>query len=56
MNMHEKAYRQLIRYGFCHFSDDQLNDCIRKARFRARFALVFLGAAVLAYFFVIRPI
>ncbi len=56
MNMHEKAYRRLISYGFCHFSGDELDEYIRKARFRALFAVAFLAATVLAYVFVIRPI
>jgi len=56
MNMHEKAYRQLIAFGFCHFSKDELDEYIRKARFRAYFAVAFLAVAVLAYVFVIRPI
>ncbi len=56
MNRYEKAYRQLIARGFCHFSEKELDKYIRNARFRARFVVAFLAAVVLVYFFLIRPI
>jgi hypothetical protein len=56
MNIYEKAYHQLVAHGFCHFSEKELDRYIRKARFRARFAVAFLAAVVLAYFFLIRPL
>ena len=49
MNAYEKAYRQLIGRGFCHLSSYELNGYIYKSRWRARLAVAFLAAAVLAY-------
>ncbi len=56
MNAQEKAYRQLIGSGFCHFSINEMDEYVHRARWRVRLAAAFVVAAVLTYIFVIRPI
>ena len=56
MNAHEKAYRQLIGRGFCHFSTNELDQYVRRARWRVRLAVALVVAAVLAYVFVMRSV
>ncbi len=55
MNAHEKAYRRLTDRGFCHFSTNQLDEYVYKARWRMGLAAVFAAVAVLAYVFAVRP-
>jgi hypothetical protein len=55
MNAHEKAYRQLIGRGFCHFSSSQLDEYVYKARWRMGLAAVLAAGAVLAYVLAVRP-
>ena len=50
MYKHEKAYRQLIGRGFCHLSSNELDEYVRRARFRIGLVAAFLGAAALTYF------
>ena len=46
MNAHEKAYRQLIGRGFCHFSTDEMDQYVHQARWRVGLAAAFAAAAV----------
>jgi len=55
MNANEKAYRRLIRHSFCHWSDNEMDEYIHRARWRARLVVAFLAALVLAYVCVVRP-
>ena len=55
MNAYEKAYRQLVGRGFCHFSTNQLDEYVHKARWRVGLAAAFAAGAVLAYVLVVRP-
>jgi hypothetical protein len=55
MNAHEKAYRRLVGRGFCHFSSDEMDQYVHKARWRMGLAAAFAAAAVLAYVLSIRP-
>jgi hypothetical protein len=55
MNAQEKAYRRLVGRGFCHFSSNEMDQYVRRARWRVRLAVAFVAAAVLTYILVIRP-
>ncbi len=56
MNAHEKAYRQLVGRGFCHLSSDEMDQYVRKARWRVGLAAAFVAAVFLTYVFMVRPI
>jgi hypothetical protein len=54
MPKHEKACQQVGR-SFCHLSSSELDEYVRKARFRARVAVALLIASGVTYVLLIRP-
>ncbi len=57
MNAYERAYPRLVGRGFCHFSSNEMDQYVRRARWRVLLAVAFVAVALLTYLFVaVRPI